>query len=119
MIMKVCDAVETLLSPSQFELLKQPMFSEHLEIAVHRAETNPGQPPANKLIDFARGRMPAVSSKLLQNRPALPRYSQLHIGHDLQCLGLLQMLQNDNSNHSQVIYKKISPLSSLFFARGI
>jgi len=85
MIMVIRDAVETLLSSSQFELLNQAVLPERLKIAIDCAEANPGQPPANEFINFAGRWVLAVSLQLLQNHLALPRYSQLRIRHDRRC----------------------------------
>jgi hypothetical protein len=75
MIVVIRNTIETLLSSPQFELLNQAVLSEHLKIAIDRAETNPGQSPANEFIDLAGRRMSAVSLQLFQNHLALPGYS--------------------------------------------
>lgn len=75
MIVVIRSTIETLLSSPQFELLNQAVLSEHLKIAIDRAETNPRQPPANEFIDFAGRRVQAAPLQLLQNHLALPGYS--------------------------------------------
>lgn len=81
------NAIESFHGAGELQTLDLSQFAQHIEVPINRAQTDPGQPFSDPLVNFIGGWMVVIPADLFQDDSSLsghPRFFVDFHAHDLQ-----------------------------------